>query len=247
MAMLRVPVEITTAAVVVPAARAMKAGSTNMWHVSCGWSGAVHANPVLGFETRDCQVRLTVAADGCDTPQGNDVVFLMGGDFSHSIAHTWFHNLDKLIHYVNQDGRVNAFYSTASQYVAAKTLHTNVTWPLKSDDFFPYSGNKHGTDYWTGYFTNRPLLKGLVRFGAALLHATQQVEVAANLEPSNQEMATTRGLPRGHSRIKGTHIPATAQLHDRLAASNDTAVLEFALAVIHHHDGITGNCQGWVG
>ena len=46
--------------------------------------------------------------------------------------------MDKLIHYVNLDGRVNAFYSTPEAYVDAKHSF-NASWPLKTDDFFPYS------------------------------------------------------------------------------------------------------------
>lgn len=46
--------------------------------------------------------------------------------------------MDKLIHYVNLDGRVNAFYSTPEAYVDAKHSF-NASWPLKTDDFFPYA------------------------------------------------------------------------------------------------------------
>lgn len=49
-----------------------------------------------------------------------------------------YKNMDKLIHYVNLDGRVNAFYSTPEAYVAAKHSF-NASWPLKTDDFFPYA------------------------------------------------------------------------------------------------------------
>jgi hypothetical protein len=72
-------------------------------------------------------------------------------------ANEWFKNLDKLINAVNADGRVNVFYSTPSQYVAA--VHAaNLTWSVKTDDFFPYADGDHA--YWTGYFTSRPALKG---------------------------------------------------------------------------------------
>ena len=46
--------------------------------------------------------------------------------------------MDKLIHHVNQDGRVNVFYSTPAAYAAAKNRY-NASWPLKTDDFFPYA------------------------------------------------------------------------------------------------------------
>jgi 7-cyano-7-deazaguanine synthase in queuosine biosynthesis len=54
----------------------------------------------------------------------------------------------RLIHHVNADGRVNVFYSTPAAYVAAKASYDNVSWPVKSDDFFPYADCAHC--YWTG-------------------------------------------------------------------------------------------------
>lgn len=79
----------------------------------------------------------------------------MGGDEGRLATDvvTWklrvprFSNLDKLIHYANLDGRVNAFYSTPAIYAAAKNTY-NTTWPLKEDDFFPYADCP--TCYWTG-------------------------------------------------------------------------------------------------
>ena len=38
--------------------------------------------------------------------------------------------VDKLIHYVNLDGRVNAFYSTAEAFASALNA-ANVTWTVK--------------------------------------------------------------------------------------------------------------------
>ncbi|KAH0969601.1 hypothetical protein GBA52_028527 [Prunus armeniaca] len=63
-------------------------------------------------------------------------MWTMGTDFKYQYAHTWFRQMDKLIHYVNKDGRVNALYSTPSIYTDAKYA-TNESWPIKTDDFFP--------------------------------------------------------------------------------------------------------------
>lgn len=72
--------------------------------------------------------------------------------------------------YVNKrqesGSKVNVLYSTPSCYLSA--LHdANLTWPTKSDDFFPYASGNHS--YWTGYFTSRPTLKGFVRQSNGIL------------------------------------------------------------------------------
>jgi len=64
-------------------------------------------------------------------------------------ANAQFKNIDKLIHYANNaDGRLNLFYSTPARYVAAKHSYQQ-SWPLKTDDFFPYADFPHC--YWTGH------------------------------------------------------------------------------------------------
>jgi lysosomal alpha-mannosidase len=62
--------------------------------------------------------------------------------------------------------RVNLFYSTPSCYL--KSLNeAGVTWPTKTDDFFPYASDPHA--YWTGYFTSRPTFKGYIRTTNSML------------------------------------------------------------------------------
>lgn len=34
--------------------------------------------------------------------RSNHIMFTMGTDFKYQYAHTWFRNMDKLVHYVNQ-------------------------------------------------------------------------------------------------------------------------------------------------
>ena len=61
-----------------------------------------------------------------------------------------YKNMDKLIHYANKDGRLNVFYSSPDAYTDAKNKY-NTSWPLKTDDFFPYADC--ATCYWTGVAT----------------------------------------------------------------------------------------------
>eukprot|EP01018_Ginkgo_biloba_P031211 Gb_14161 [translate_table: standard] len=133
----------------------------------------------------------------------NHIMWTMGEDFAYENANTWFKQMDKIIHYANKDGRVNAFYSTPTIYTEEK-YRANESWPLKTDDFFPYADCAHC--YWTGYFTSRPSLKGYVRKLSGLLQAARQLEflVGRNKEKPN------------------------------------TDSLEEAMAVLQHHDGVSG-------
>ncbi|XP_050383972.1 alpha-mannosidase At3g26720-like [Argentina anserina] len=133
----------------------------------------------------------------------NHIMWLMGTDFRYQYANSWFRQMDKFIHYVNQDGRVNAFYSTPSIYTDAKYA-ADEQWPLKTDDFFPYAD--HPNAYWTGYFTSRPAFKGYVRFLSGYYLAARQLEF-----------------------FKG-----------RSGSGANTDALANALAIVQHHDAVSG-------
>ncbi|CAI5511416.1 unnamed protein product, partial [Closterium sp. Naga37s-1] len=105
----------------------------------------------------------------------NHLLFPMGEDFSFNEAIMWFKNMDKLIHYVNLDGRVNALYSTPSLYVDA-VQKENKTWPLKTGDMFPYADAPNFV--WTGYFASRANFKRYARACSSLLLATTILEAA---------------------------------------------------------------------
>jgi lysosomal alpha-mannosidase len=87
----------------------------------------------------------------------------------------WFKNVDKLLKFINDrpEFGIKIMYSTPSAYVEA-IQKENVTYPTKTDDFFPYADVQHG--YWTGYFTSRVALKGFVRdFGRWIQAARKHV------------------------------------------------------------------------
>merc|ERR1719476_1013771 len=128
----------------------------------------------------------------------------MGSDFQYESARNWYTNLDKLIHYGNKDGRINIFYSTPERYVAAKAKEQG-SWPLKTDDFFPYADGPH--QFWTGYFTSRPNLKRAVRDGSGFFQITKQL-VALGLPEEGFErlevFAEAMGLLQHHDAVSGT-------------------------------------------
>lgn len=91
---------------------------------------------------------------------GDDILIPFGSDFQWISAHQYYKNVDKLIHYINKDGRINAFYSTPAEYVAVKHRY-NHPWPLKTDDFFPYADCP--VCYWTGKVLCCAVLRCILR------------------------------------------------------------------------------------
>ncbi|CAK9311483.1 unnamed protein product [Citrullus colocynthis] len=134
----------------------------------------------------------------------NHIMWTMGTDFKYQYAHTWFRQLDKLIHYVNKDGRVNALYSTPSVYTSAKYA-TNSSWPVKTDDFFPYADRVNA--YWTGYFTSRPSIKYFVRMMSGYYLAARQLEffIGRSSTGSNTDyLADALAIAQHHDAVTGT-------------------------------------------
>ncbi|CAN1295896.1 Probable alpha-mannosidase At5g13980 [Linum perenne] len=134
----------------------------------------------------------------------NHIMFTMGTDFQYQYATTWFRPMDKLIHYLNLDGRVNAFYSTPSIYTDAKHS-ANETWPLKAEDFFPYADRANA--FWTGYFTSRPALKRYVRVMSGYYLAARQLEFfkgRSSLGPNTDSLADAMAIAQHHDAVTGT-------------------------------------------
>jgi len=155
--------------------------------------------------------------------RGEHVMFTMGSDFQYQAAENWFVNLDKIIHYANLDGRVSAFYSTPAAYVAAKAKEKSVSWPLKTDDFFPYADGPHM--FWTGYPTSRPALKRFVRETSAFLQvAKQSVALARGSHADLQPLVQAMGVLQHHDAVSGTEKQHVAfDYAERLAAGRAAA------------------------
>uniref|UniRef100_A0A5B7A988 Alpha-mannosidase n=1 Tax=Davidia involucrata TaxID=16924 RepID=A0A5B7A988_DAVIN len=141
----------------------------------------------------------------------NHIMWDMGTDFRYQYANSWFRQMDKFIHYVNMDGRVNALYSTPSIYTDAK-FATNELWPLKTGDFFPYADRENA--YWTGYFTSRPAFKGYVRMTSGYYLAARQLEFfkgRSSSGPNTDALADALAIAQHHDAVSGTerqHVAA---------------------------------------
>jgi alpha-mannosidase len=137
----------------------------------------------------------------------------------------WYHNLDKLIHYINvnasKGGPVVAFYSTPSHYTDAKyamTKRDQIDWESRFDDVMPLANAANS--YWSGYFTSRPGLKRQVRMATNFLSAARQMEVASNVTKAEVNLPTTRPSPP--------------------VGKSWTDSMEGAIGVATHHDGMSG-------
>mmetsp|Transcript_22531 Transcript_22531/g.50755 ORF Transcript_22531/g.50755 Transcript_22531/m.50755 type:complete len:1065 (-) Transcript_22531:1137-4331(-) len=156
-----------------------------------------------------------------------NIMFLMGSDFQYENAEGWYKNLDKIIHHVNRDGRVNAFYSTPATYTDAKHKE-NLTWPVKRDDFMPLANDENS--YWTGFFSSRPTLKRYERKMAGYLQAVRQLQLLADLPVSKHvraKLKERRGAKPWYRFWQGME----RQDVDPLAA---------AVALAQHHDAVSG-------
>ncbi|RXN26527.1 lysosomal alpha-mannosidase [Labeo rohita] len=174
----------------------------------------------------------------------NHIIMTMGSDFQYENANLWYKNMDKLIKYVNalqaKGSKVNVLYSTPSCYLQELNL-ANFTWPLKTDDFFPYADAAH--DFWTGYFTSRPALKLYERLSNSRLQTCNQLEVLGGSkstsgpfgEGDSDTMKRAMGVAQHHDAVSGTekqHVAydyarrlATGWAHCEILVRNSLAVL----------------------
>ncbi|KAE9606630.1 putative alpha-mannosidase [Lupinus albus] len=166
----------------------------------------------------------------------NHIMWTMGGDFQYQYAESWFKQMDKLIHYVNKDGRVNALYSTPSIYTDAKNAATQL-WPLKTHDYFPYADKPDA--YWTGYFTSRPTLKGYVRMLSGYYLAARQLEYLAGKKSGSDHttshLGDALGIAQHHDAVTGTAKQHTTNDYAKrlaIGASKAEAVISSSLACL---------------
>ncbi|XP_035912888.1 lysosomal alpha-mannosidase-like [Anopheles stephensi] len=152
----------------------------------------------------------------------NNIILTMGGDFTYMDANVYFKNMDKLIKYTNalqaNGSNVNVFYSTPSCYL--KALHDmGITWPTKSDDFFPYASDPHS--FWTGYYTSRPTSKRFERVGNHFLQVCKQLTTLAptreaHMEPHLNILREAMGVMQHHDAITGTEKQHVANDYARM-------------------------------
>jgi len=166
--------------------------------------------------------------------QHNVVLVPLGDDFRFDREIEWdqqFKNYMQLFNHMNRqvDWNVQARFGTVKDYFdevhAAMLklnhidLHSLHKFPTLSGDFFPYTDRED--EYWTGYYTTRPFIKGVSRDLEVYLRSAEILHTLSNIMPNSNS------YDRNANYIKLTQ-----------ARRN--------LALFQHHDGITGTCRSWV-
>ncbi|VDM51702.1 unnamed protein product [Angiostrongylus costaricensis] len=109
-------------------------------------------------------------------------------------------------HHFQTSHGVRVFYSTPSCYVKGVLESLSARLLTKADDFFPYASSNHS--YWTGYFTSRPTLKGMIREASSLMQLCKQLDALADLGPEDDSdieiMARASALAQHHDAVTGT-------------------------------------------
>ena len=93
----------------------------------------------------------------------NNILLYYGEDFAFNEADINYENIEMIMNYVNNNmkGKMRMIYSTPTQYFES-VLKSGVKFEKRKNfDFFPYADNAHC--YWTGYFSSRANLKGLIK------------------------------------------------------------------------------------
>lgn len=185
--------------------------------VACGSSEPIVDDPLNTEYNVPGFVNLTVSTAQswassyrADSDGTLHLLWPMGSDFQYTNAFGWYKNLDKLVHYVNQNTsshKVNLLYSTPSIYSSYK-LNQKTVWPKKTDDFFPYADGPHAM--WSGYFTSRAALKGYVRDTSSVFQASKQLQFLAappqDMGPGNAlyRLERAMGVTQHHDSVSGT-------------------------------------------
>lgn len=150
----------------------------------------------------------------------NNMLLYYGDDFSFQEADINYKNIEQIMDYVNTNmkGKMKLIYSTPSIYFDYVEKSNCKFEEYSNEDFFPYADNKHC--YWTGYFTSRANLKGLVKQLGIYVSIVSKLLVELYMDDNDK---------KNKSNIK--------------EIVKDVQLARDYLGVLQHHDAITGTAK----
>ncbi|XP_041371346.1 alpha-mannosidase 2-like [Gigantopelta aegis] len=163
-----------------------------------------------------------------------------GDDFRYSGGDEWddqLGNLEKLMTYMNQskDMHVVVKFGTVSDYFKAlekDKQYISNDFPSFSGDFFPY--NDRDDQFWTGYFTSRPLFKHIARILQSRLRLAEIVYSLSLVRAlrSNSYLFSLLKTKYEHL-VSGRQALALFEHHDAITGTSRRAVVENYASIIH--------------
>ncbi|KAL4220597.1 Alpha-mannosidase 2 [Mactra antiquata] len=190
----------------------------------------------------------------------NTIYIGLGEDFSYPQPGQWdsvYQNYEKLINYINsqEDWKMNVKFGTLKEYfhnirkeekAMIKTDEAKASFPVLSGDFFPYTERKK--DFWTGYFSTRPLNKRFSREIETLVRAADIFNVVAfsSFKYYNVQFKAYEEISEGlryarrelgmfmhHDGITGTSLPHVVDdYQQRLFLANEKAHAAFKMVLL---------------
>ncbi|XP_016017648.2 lysosomal alpha-mannosidase isoform X4 [Rousettus aegyptiacus] len=145
----------------------------------------------------------------------NHTIMTMGSDFQYENANMWFKNLDKLIHLVNAQQANGSHVNVLYSTPACYLWELNKANLTWSAKQDDFFPYADGPhQFWTGFFSSRPGLKRYERLSYNFLQVCNQLEALA-----------------GPAANVGPY------------GSGDSAPLNEAMAVLQHHDAVSGTSR----
>jgi len=183
-----------------------------------GFDNPINDNPNLrGYNVRDKAFELVAWFKLMQTSyKSNHLMHTIGGDFQYMAAGMNFKSWDKLFKHIkgSSDYNIEVSYNTPGEYLDI-IYPLKINYPVKTDDFFPYADKLNA--YWTGFFTSKPAIKGLVRREGKFLQAAKRLATQLTWEKSSQYV-----------------LKNFAKVDKALYS------LEEPMAIAQHHDAVTG-------
>ena len=152
----------------------------------------------------------------------NNILLYYGEDFAFNEADINYENIEMIMNYVNNNmkGKMKMIYSTPTQYFDS-VLKSGVNFEKHSNyDFFPYADNSHC--YWTGYFSSRANLKGLIKQLGLYINMTDRLLFEIFMDEENKN--------KNNKKIIEKAIECVYFAREKLG-------------VLQHHDAVTGTSK----
>ena len=104
------------------------------------------------------------------TQSDENIMILMGDDFTHGNAYATMKETQKIIDLCNKNNQYNLTFqwSTPGEYIDA-LKQESIKWPVFQGELLNYYQEKWA--FWVGYYSSRPTQKKHIRDASAKLHA----------------------------------------------------------------------------